>query len=277
MKWGIVKHLVCVGFVLGFLSRGYAAVEAQPFVWTFESHKTIYMANSWFLENGGNDRGYRNEEIIVQFSFRKNLYDAFYFGYTQKFFWQLFDHNNSHPIRESNYNPEFFLDYNNVFNLNLFRIGVWEHESNGQDEGHDENGRDINTSRTWNRYYIHVFKEFQEGLWGTDLKVWGIYDRKDSDYGSFYDDNRDIEHYLGMAELSFFIKYENFRSDMMFRRGWKKGTETFRLTTHYPIYVLFGKPDNGVSLFTYYFSGYGESLIDYNERSHRVGIGISIH
>ena len=269
------NHLLILVVFWGFLSTGLAD-ERKPFILTLEPHKPVFIANTWFLEDDGNDRGYRNEELIVQFSLKKNIYNLFYFGYSQKLFWQLFDRDHSHPIREINYNPEFFLDYKKLFNLDLLRVGVWEHESNGEQEEHDENGNVINKSRTWNRYYLHVFKASNDGSFGANLKVWGLYDRKSNSYGSFYEDNKDIGHYLGMGELSFFVGTKAPRISGMVRRGWGKGTETIRLTARYPLYELVGKKDNGIDLFAYFFSGYGESLIDYNEKSRRVGIGFSV-
>lgn len=252
------------------------AEKQSSFLLTLEPHKPIFGVSTWFLNDGGNDKGYRNEEIIAQLSFKKHIFDAFYFGYSQKMFWQIFDDNRSRPIRETNYNPEFFLDYKSQLNLDLLRVGVWEHESNGEQEAHDEEGKSFNKSRTWNRYYLHIFKASSDGFLGANLKIWGLYDRKSNKKGSFYDDNKDIQHYLGMGELSFFIGNKNPRISGMLRRGWGAGTETIQLTARYPIYELLGKKDNGVDLFTYFFSGYGESLIDYNEKSCRIGIGFSI-
>lgn len=273
---GILKVFLLPFLVgIGITTTAFSS-EDPVFFSTLDPYKPAFFINSWFLENGGNERGHRNEEIVAQFSVKKYFFEGFHFGYTQKFFWQLYDYNGSAPIREINYNPEFFLDYNHQFHLDTLRIGLWEHESNGEQTEYDQNGTAVNKSRTWNRYYLHLFKTFKTAQAGMDLKVWGLYERKKDDKGSFYQDNPDIGHYLGTAELSFFMGGETARISGMVRKGWGSGTETLRLTAQSSIYERFGKKDNGVDLFLYYFSGYGESLIDYNRRVHRVGIGLTL-
>lgn len=79
-----------------------------------------------------------------------NLFPA-YIGYTQKSLWNAGQR--SRPFEESNYNPEFFLDYPvnaaliGRFKLRNIIISPFEHESNGLTGGR---------SRSWNRQYVLI-------------------------------------------------------------------------------------------------------------------------
>ena len=74
-------------------------------------------------------------EMEFQISAKERLLDSkFYFGYTQKSFWQAYDFANSSPFRETDYNPELFYRTGGT----SVDFGKWEmdigfeHESNGQ-------------------------------------------------------------------------------------------------------------------------------------------------
>ena len=275
-----VHPLIALVSILLFTTNLHGQLLAQetpiPFLQTLKSHKPIYVLNSSFLNGGRAAQGYSENEVKIQFSFKKVLFDDFYFGYSHKAFWQLYDMENSRSFRENNYNPEFFFDFGNVWIFDLLRLGIWEHESNGEKVHYSENGELINDSRTWNRSYLFFQSEFTTYAIKPGLKIWSINDQEDSDYGSFYDDNPDIAKYMGHAEL-----YLEFGSapafiSLMVRRGWGKGTETVLIEGRLPFHYLFGGEDNGVDLMVQFFSGYGESLLDYNRKLRKAGIGFSV-
>ncbi len=251
------------------------AEKPAPFLQTLESHKPIYLAQSWFLNDEGSDQGYRNDELIIQFSFKKNLFYDLYFGYTQKSFWQLWDHDNSRSFREQNYDPEFFYDLEDLWEIDLLRLGLWEHESNGDKERINENNEAVNYSRTWNRSYLTIREHFLDGFLGLGLKIWRVNDREDNEYGSFYDDNPGIQQYFGSGEVYIDMGTGPEKISLMLRKGWKSKTETVRLEAFLPFSYI-GIPLKGTDLYFQYFNGYGESLIDYNRRVRRFAIGFSV-
>ena len=58
--------------------------------------------------------------------------DNFYFGYSQKSFWDVGEP--SAPFADHNFNPEFFYAVGELDGLLTgYRIGLLEHESNGED------------------------------------------------------------------------------------------------------------------------------------------------
>lgn len=103
--------------------------EDEGFYSSLKPHKPSY----FILGNGTPDKKFNNRHNSkFQFSIKQSLCRNFYIAYTQKSIWNIYDE--SLPFRESNYNPEGFLDFNNsklkgkYFSFGL--LGV-EHESNG--------------------------------------------------------------------------------------------------------------------------------------------------
>lgn len=251
-----------------------ASDAPRPFLQTLEPHKPIYVLHSWLLHGGGGEFGADDQELLIQFSFRKAFGAHFHFAYTHKALWQVYNEDGSRPIRENDYNPEFFLEYARLWGLDRVRFGLWEHESNGGAPAYDAEGRPINPSRTWNRVYLYMEQGVGRGL-TLAAKLWAVTDQKDSPDSSFGEDNPDIQAFLGVGELYATAKGRDGEAALMFRRGWREGTETWRLEASAPLERLFGGPPRPYRLFFQAFSGFGDSLVDYNRRVTRLSLGIA--
>lgn len=270
----IVQRLIITFIFLFWFSTVQALDSRKPFLQTLEPYKPIYVLTTFFLNNAGEDQGYQNQELHIQYSFKKHLFRSLYFAYSHKSFWQLYDKKNSRSFRENNYNPEIFLEFNDIWKIAYLRIGLLEHESNGEKQRFEENAIPVNNSRTWNRFYLYgqqpLFDLFKLGI-----KLWLVTDREDSDFGSFYDDNRDIQQYMGNGEIYLNRHFSALSISIMLRRGWKNKTETIRLESRLPLHQLIGTEDTGIDIYFQAFSGYGDSLIDYNRKVDRFSIGFS--
>lgn len=208
-----------------------------------------------------------NEEAKYQISFRVPLLTGLldsrttlWFGYTQKSFWQVYNTRDSAPFRETNYEPELFLRYRLNYDigpgrLNAVTLGL-SHQSNGQSEPR---------SRSWNRIKGTVFYSYDRWLFG--ISPW--YRLPES---STEDDNADIERYLGHAEYLAVYKWreDHTLSARMLNNLRSDNKTSIELGYSFPI----GDTLKG---FVQYYNGYGESLIDYNVRMHRIGIGIMLN
>jgi len=188
--------------------------------------------------------------------------DGFYVGFTVQSWWQLYAGEISAPFRETNYQPEFFY----LTGLNWHPFGG----STGLVVGmeHQSNGRTQLLSRSWNRVYITFL--FEKDNFALSLRPWYRLreDEKDDPNISDGDDNPDIEKFIGHFELRSAYRWNahefsllgrnNLRSDNKgaIELGW-----SFPLTGHLKGYVQ-------------YFNGYGESLVDYNHSTERLGFGI---
>jgi phospholipase A1 len=227
----------------------------------FSLHRENYLLPvTW----GNTAAAAKDSELKFQFSFKQQVYDGLYFAYTQKSFWRVLDQEESRPFRETNYNPELFY--------RLLRPapsgGAWggdlgiEHESNGDSEP---------TSRSWNRVYLAPFVEY--GRLRTELKLWHRLseEAKKTPEDTSGDENPDISDFYGYGELRLaYLNRWQHRAALMAR--WNFATDKGAVQLDY------GVPTGTKNLFVYgqFWSGYGESLIDYNRSITRYGIGVLI-
>lgn len=250
------------------------AASTRPFIQTLSPYKPIYVTHSWFLNGEGSDEGYLDQELLLHFSFKRVIYGNLFFAYTHKAFWQIYDHGNSRPFREHNYNPELFLEWEQLWRIDDLRLGLMEHESNGEKLRYEADAAPVNRSRTWNRTYLYAQKSVFPSL-KLGLKLWTVTDSDDPDEASFIVDNSDIQQYLGSGEVYIEFGRDPSFLSIMLRRGWQEETETIRAAGRIPLNLLFRCEDKGIDLFAQVFVGYGDSLIDYNRRVTRFSAGVS--
>jgi phospholipase A1 len=206
-------------------------------------------------------------EAEFQLSFKLKMWEdmfgsqsALWLGYTQKSFWQVYNEDLSRPFRETNYEPEIIwttpTDYE-IFGLKgrLLAFGLV----------HQSNGRSDPLSRSWNRIYAMVALE--NGPFVMQIKPW--YRLSESDDK---DDNPDITDYIGAAEFLFFYKWrQEYTATLRLRTTFQSDPSwgSAQLDLRFPI-------TQDLKGYFQVFSGYGESMIDYNFRKTAVGLGVSI-
>ncbi|MCV3424804.1 phospholipase A [Campylobacter sp. IFREMER_LSEM_CL1085] len=208
-------------------------------------------------------RDYKSTETKFQVSLKKTLFEnllglneSYNIGYTQISWWQLYKH--SAPFRETNYLPEFFINfpisgYGAFENLKDIHIGLL-HESNGQNDP---------KSRSWNRIYLSNAWFF--GNFMFIPRVWLRIPEKSSE-----DDNPDIEKYLGNFDINLAYTQDDYFINILWRNNlnFANNRGAVEISGAYKI------SNNGLYIYTQYFNGYGESLIEYNKSSSRLSSGI---
>jgi outer membrane phospholipase A len=213
----------------------------------------------------------------VQLSFKYRLFDErwalarmfppvsdIYFGYTQTSLWDI--GSTSAPFRDTSYRPSLFY-YNPQVHASgggRFLLGIesgLEHESNGR-EG--ERSRSINIAYlkpSW-RWLID-----DEHHFSVAPKIYAYLDRED---------NPDIDRYRGHVDLH--LRYGR-RDGWLFAAVVRKGSGdrgSLQLDASYPIRQPFFANAGGFLHFQY-FNGYGETLLNYDERNRsQFRIGFSI-
>lgn len=213
-------------------------------------------------------RHYNNDEIKFQISLGlpiwrgilgdKSLLAA---SYTQRSWFQLSNTKESSPFRETNYEPQIFLAWATKYDLpwgwtlNDIETG-FNHESNGRSE-------DMLLSRSWNRIYART--SASKDNWSIEFKPWWRVPEKAKD-----DDNPDITDYRGHYDLTLGYQYEQHQIKLTGHYNTKSGKGGVLVNYSYPL-------TKQVRFYTQYFGGYGESLIDYNRRIHRIGVGVSLN
>lgn len=172
-------------------------------------------------------------------------------SYTQMSYWQLYT--TSAWFRETDYEPEIIVNYTldpyNQLGLSL------NHESNGR--GGDE-------ERSWNRLiaeYTYGHKD-----WMVQLRAWALVLKA----GSVDLYNPDIADYLGHGDVT--VSYELNKLVMSLQAGNFEKIERAHVqgSLSYPI-------SNKFRLYLQGFTGYGQSLIEYNHRTNAFGVGIAFN
>lgn len=229
-------------------------------------HRSNYILPATWSEDWNGIR----TEVIYQLSVKQRLFiNNLYAGYTQKSFWQAYNHAASAPFRETNYNPEIF--YRWLPGDDMFRR--WHLDRWGFDAGfeHESNGRFWPDSRSLNRFYFAPFRPSADGhsLWY--FKTWYRVpeNEKNSPLDQGGDDNPDYYKYSGWTRLEYLHHFDNqWMVHAMTRGNLSSGKGAFELRLSAPV------PDRSFFWVIEAFNGYGESLIDYNHSTTRVGIGV---
>jgi phospholipase A1 len=215
-----------------------------------------------FLERADLTSGLSHTEIVFQLGFKTKLVETAFdkpvdvwFGYTQNSFWQAGNHQVSSPFRETNYQPELMV----VTPLNLDVLGMHASFLN-LGAVHQSNGQAGSLSRSWNRIYAQV------GLEGSGFTVLGRVWKRINESASD-DDNPAIVDYMGRGDLV--VTYRNNGHDYsaLLRRNFSTGRGAVQLSWTFPLAGHFKG-------YAQYFSGYGQSLIDYNYYQNVIGLGL---
>jgi len=189
--------------------------------------------------------------LIKNLFYNKNV--SVNVAYTQLVYWQLFT--NSPWFRETNYEPSISLRGRIV--RNLFGELVLDHQSNGRGGGYE---------RSWNRIIGRL--EFATPNFFMRASGWYLLLRN---IGA-QRENPDIAYYLGYDQL--ILSYRFFQRVVMsvqasnFESGFRRGS--VMVTAFFPF-------TSKVGAFAQFFSGYGQSLIEYNHSTQSFGVGVALN
>lgn len=200
-------------------------------------------------------------ELTYQLSFKMKLAEELantpvdiWFGYTQQSFWQAYNRAASSPFRETNYQPEIMatLPINKGFggiDFKYLNFGL-VHQSNGQTS---------TLSRSWNRIYAELGVE--RGNFALATRLWRRLDNAKSN-----NDNSDITDFMGHGDLR--ATYRNLGNEYSatMRRNFSTGHGSLQAGWAFPV-------STNLKGYMQLFSGYGQSLIDYNYSQKSLGGG----
>ena len=242
-----------------------------------EAYKVNYLlpygyANKKYPSNG-RPIEYQNIEAELQVSFKRKiakslfgLHGSYYLAYSHKSFWQLYTY--SSPFRETNYNPEGFVVFPINDNKFSMKIRSWKfalaHMSNGQlnTQTVTVDGQPMgNLSKSINYFYSTV--RMQRDTLIVDLTL-----QAPLGGGDNLSDNPDIMDYLGYSKIKFTYFYKKSILTFMGRGNFGTRRGALEATYSYPL-------QDETNLYIKLFSGYGESLIDYNRNLTKFSIGFS--
>lgn len=208
-----------------------------------------------------------SNEAQFQVSFKSKVWDnliqnngSIWLGYTQSSRWQIYSPNQSRPFRETNYEPEAMLVFRTPY-----EIAGWEGRMTELSVVHQSNGRALPLSRSWNRVIAQLGLE--RGDWMVLVRPWWRIPEKHSE-----DDNPGIENYVGRGELIVAKRYGSHVFSLQARhslRGGDRSRGSVKLDWSLPL-------SGYLKAHLEIFSGYGESLVDFNHRQTMISAGISL-
>lgn len=229
-------------------------------------NEEIYQQNDVPLREG-----LQPAEVKFQISLKSQLNesdlflkdDALSLGITLEAWWQLYSSDLSSPFRETNYQPEIFYLVPLLwgpFGGNTAVVLGLEHQSNGQVQG---------LSRSWNRLYTTLI--YERGPFVAAMRPWyRLPEKAKKQPGDAEgDDNPDILDFMGHGEFSLSWRSERNEYSLRLRGNPDTGKGAITAGLTYPLFAKFRG-------FVQFFSGYGDSLIDYDHFQQRLGIGVAL-
>lgn len=224
------------------------------------------------IDRSASLRNYQRLEAKFQISLRTKVFENLlpgvdgWIGYTQQSLWQLYNAGQSKPFRNTDYEPEAVLVARTPEALRHLPFGwQWRYGTIGL--AHQSNGQAVPLSRSWNRVYLAAgFERGEVSL------VARVHKRIEEDETT--DDNPDLVSYRGHGDVMLNWAPGRATASLLWRanvRDFKRGAWQFDWT--YPV-----QPGNSRALRYYVqvFSGFGETLIDYNFRQTSIGLGLTL-
>ncbi|MDN3638162.1 phospholipase A [Simiduia curdlanivorans] len=228
----------------------------------FASYNDTPNTEIWKLDHPEQD--INKVEVKFQLSFkalvaRGVLGGDLWGAYTQQSWWQLYAEESA-PFRETNYEPELMLRWDTDLAALGFNMRVWSFGYN-----HESNGRSGDFSRSWNRLMAHAVVD--RGNLIIVPRVWWRFPEDEAT-----DDNPDIDDYLGYGDVAIAYKWGSNLFSTTIKGNFRRESPRMgvQLEWTFPVADRFKG-------YIQYYDGYGESLIDYNHRSKRIGFGVLLN
>lgn len=192
---------------------------------------------------------------------------GFNVAYTQTSLWDLSAP--SAPFFDTSYKPALIYSWDRVLgreNVDWFRLdlqGGFQHESNGK------GGVD---SRSFNIAFFRptfVFGHDDKLQLTLQPRVWGY-------IGGLSSGNPDLDEYRGYFDLRAVIGWRRGpQLSALGRMGHEGNNSSAQIDLTYPLMQV--ADSFSLYLHAQYFTGYGESLLRYNQRSDVVRVGLSLY
>jgi phospholipase A1 len=239
----------------------YKSIYVAPARWSSSPNEKPQSENQNNLATESVD--YDIVELKFQISLKTKVLQSMFWGkgdlwvgYTQVAHWQLYNEPLSRPFREINYEPELIFKY--PLHIKMFH---GEFNSVGMSFTHQSNGKGLPYSRGWNRIIFDLSYEIDN--WIISARPWIRLSESDDD------DNPTITDYIGDGELLISYGYNRHQFYSVVRHPFNQ-LEGGSLQLNY-IFPIKGHLRGHFQA----FSGYGETLIDYNHNQTTIGIGVS--
>ena len=223
---------------------------------------------------------YQKRELRLQLSLRtkvagglltsanSNARDSLWVAYSQQSYWQFFNSELSRPFRSTDYQPEVIYVYPTDAQLPF----GWRWRYSGAGLVHESNGQSDPLSRSWNRAYLMT--GFEKGNeFALSGRIWQRLHES-----ARKDNNPGITDYIGRGEVQATWNPSRKNTFVGTLRGspGNDGHGSARVEWLRSLGDGKGNTFSGLRLHTQLFTGYGDSLIDYNRKRTVLSIGFSL-
>lgn len=208
------------------------------------------------------------DDLKLQFSFKYKILrnSNFYFGYTQKMFWEIYK--DSKPFKDTNYNPEFF-----------YRFPIKGSHYGSVDVGylHSSNGKAGIESRSFDRFYARWSSFLYQGKFKflSSLRLYYVLNEDPT--------NKDISNYVGFWDWTFYLMNllasdsgESFDLGVnVFAgdRGYDFDRGGLEASIRYTFRPMAFNPD----IMLQYYRGYLEDQLNYDQKTERIRLGFMFY
>ncbi len=253
-----------------FVVRTYLPNYALPMHYTSSVNST---PGSPTHPAGAAQINYKPIDAKLQISLRAKMAERLFlpnadlwFAYTQRSMWQVWNPKESSPFRSTDYQPEaiYVVPVPDKFGQ---LPGGWQWRMAQLGLAHQSNGQSDPLSRSWNRVYGAV--AFDHGEFGLTLRV-----HQRLHESAAHDDNPDLVHYIGNTEVTASWLPGLSTATMTWRTNpgsWRRGS--LQMDWTYPVDTA---QPSGLRWYAQLFTGYGETLLDYNHRQTTLGLGLTL-
>lgn len=239
----------------------YKSIYVAPARWTSSPNEKPQSENP--TNSATETIDYDIVEVKFQLSLKTKLLQSIFWGkgdlwvgYTQIAHWQIYNEALSRPFREINYEPEIIFKY--PLHIKAF---TGEFKSIGMSFTHQSNGRELPYSRSWNRIIFDLSYEIDS--WIVSVRPWIRLSDGEKD------DNPAITDYIGDGELNLSYTYNRHQFYTVITHPFNQ-FQGGSVQLNY-IFPIKGHLRGHLQA----FQGYGETLIDYNNKQTTIGIGVS--
>lgn len=275
--WELQRGSDCDTFGL----RGYRPISVM---WSGSNSVNNQPSSSAPGYTASTPSSYRRNETRLQLSVRTKLakgllasggddesgIDSLWFGYTQQSYWQLFNGTASRPFRTTDHEPELVYIYPHQIDL----PGGWKYRLSGLGLNHQSNGQGLPQSRSWNRVYLMGAAEKELGgdsRLDLQARVWQRVRER-----SGQDENPGISDYIGRAELAGHWQINRTHSLGLTLRHSLKSEARGSARLEWMKASTSIADSAALRYHVQLFSGYGDSLVDYNRRRTVLSVGLSL-
>ena len=193
--------------------------------------------------------------------------DSIWVGYSQQSFWQVFNTGLSRPFRTTDHEPEVFYVYPSDAQLPM----GWRWRYTGAGLVHHSNGQSNPLSRSWNRWYLMTGAELGNS-WQLHAKAWHRVSESER-----ADDNPQIQNFWGRGEVKLLWHPNAHNTLALSARGsLGRGYGSGRLEWLRTLGEGWNGGQSNLRMHVQLFSGYGQSLIDYNRKRTTLSVGLSL-